>query len=68
MNADAEENKEIAQEVGISGFPTIKFFPKDGSEPIAYNKARTEEAFIEVRFFEGLPMRNHSANLVVNSS
>jgi protein disulfide-isomerase A6 len=47
MNADAAENKEIASEVGVSGFPTIKFFPKDGSEPITYKNARSEEAFVD---------------------
>jgi protein disulfide-isomerase A6 len=57
MNADAEENKEIASEVGVSGFPTIKFFPKDGSEPVTYSKARSEEAFVEVRV---RPPENHT--------
>ncbi len=48
MNADEAVNKPLASEFGVSSFPTIKFFPADGSEPIAYNGARTEEAFIEV--------------------
>lgn len=48
MNADADENKEIASEVGVQGFPTIKFFPKDGSGPVNYASARSEEAFVEV--------------------
>ncbi|KAG7528350.1 hypothetical protein FFLO_06227 [Filobasidium floriforme] len=47
MNADADENKEIASEVGVQGFPTIKFFPKDGSGPVNYASARSEEAFVE---------------------
>lgn len=47
MNADAAENKDISRRVGVSGFPTIKFFSKDSEEPIAYNGARTEDALIE---------------------
>lgn len=48
MNADDDENKDIASEVGVQGFPTIKFFPKDGSGPVTYSSARSEEAFVEV--------------------
>ncbi len=53
MNADEAANKPIASAYGVSSFPTIKFFPKDGSEPVAYAGARTEEAFIEVRAGRG---------------
>jgi protein disulfide-isomerase A6 len=48
MNADDAMNKHIASEQGISSFPTIKFFPKDGSEPVVYNGAREEQDFVEV--------------------
>lgn len=48
MNADEDQNKDIASEVGVSGFPTIKFFPKDGSEAVTYSSARSEQAFIDV--------------------
>ncbi|KAK5083794.1 hypothetical protein LTR05_006300 [Lithohypha guttulata] len=47
VDAEAENSKSLAQEQGISGFPTIKFFPKGSAEPSPYAGARSEEAFIE---------------------
>ena len=46
FNADAEQNKPVASEYGISSYPTIKFFPKgnDGA-PIDYANSRTEADF-----------------------
>ncbi|KAL0580969.1 hypothetical protein V5O48_001061 [Marasmius crinis-equi] len=46
VDADDKKNAEISQRFGISGFPTIKFFPKDSTEPIDYEGARSEEAFV----------------------
>lgn len=37
----------MAQEQEISGFPTIKFFPKGSAEPSPYAGARSEEAFVD---------------------
>jgi len=45
---DADTERDIATEFEISGFPTIKFFPKgDDKTAIAYEGARTEAGFIE---------------------
>ncbi len=48
MDADDAQNKPIAQEYGVTSFPTIKFFPKGGESPIAYNLGRSEAQFVEV--------------------
>lgn len=29
VDADAAENRDLAQKYGVGSFPTIKFFPKD---------------------------------------
>lgn len=45
---DADTERDIGTEFEISGFPTIKFFPKgDDKTPIAYEGARTEAGFVE---------------------
>ena len=36
----------MATRYGVASYPTLKFFPK-GGEPIAYDGARTEAAFVE---------------------
>ncbi|KAJ9092111.1 hypothetical protein QFC21_006977 [Naganishia friedmannii] len=45
-DADSEVNRALAQKNGVNSYPTIKFFPKDGSEPIPYAGARNEEGFV----------------------
>ena len=52
MDADAAPNKPIAAKYGVTSFPTIKFFPKDGAEPIAYSSGRSEEQFVDVSWSE----------------
>ncbi|EAW13090.1 protein disulfide isomerase family protein [Aspergillus clavatus NRRL 1] len=47
VDAEAESSKATAKEQGVTGYPTIKFFPKGSTEPEAYSGARSEEAFIE---------------------
>ncbi|PYH88415.1 disulfide isomerase TigA [Aspergillus ellipticus CBS 707.79] len=47
VDADAENGKATAREQGVSGYPTIKFFPAGSSEAVAYNGARSQQAFID---------------------
>ncbi|KAL4930809.1 thioredoxin-like protein [Aspergillus undulatus] len=47
VDAEAENSKATAKEQGVTGYPTIKFFPKGSTEAVAYSGARTEEAFID---------------------
>ncbi|KAL0061929.1 hypothetical protein AAF712_011213 [Marasmius tenuissimus] len=46
VDADDKKNSAISQRYGISGFPTIKFFPKGSTEPVNYEGPRSEEAFV----------------------
>ena len=46
VDCEAPNSKATAQENGIAGFPTIKFFPKGSTEPESYQGARSQEAFV----------------------
>lgn len=43
---DATEEQELASKYDVSGFPTIKFFPADSSEPVSYENARELDAMV----------------------
>ena len=47
VDADAAANKDLAQRFGVSGFPTIKFFPKNDKSGQDYNEGRDGEAFVK---------------------
>ncbi|KAI5807015.1 disulfide isomerase-like protein [Geopyxis carbonaria] len=47
FDADAANGKETAMKMGITGFPTLKWFPKGSTEPTAYEGARNEAAFVK---------------------
>lgn len=47
VDAEAENAKATAREQGVTGYPTIKFFPKGSKEGIPYSGARSQEAFLE---------------------
>ncbi|KAL2160672.1 hypothetical protein VTH06DRAFT_1360 [Thermothelomyces fergusii] len=46
VDADAETGKRTAAEYGVSGYPTIKFFPAGSTTPEDYAGARSEESFV----------------------
>lgn len=46
VDGDDKKNSALGQKYGVSGFPTIKFFPKDSTEPIDYEGGRTEADFV----------------------
>merc|ERR1712093_761381 len=47
LDADNADNRPVAQRYGVQGYPTIKYFPADGSAPEDYRSGRSDEAFIE---------------------
>jgi protein disulfide-isomerase A6 len=47
VDAEAENSKALAQEQGVSSYPTIKYFPKGSTEALPYNGARAEKDFID---------------------
>ncbi|KAL2011532.1 hypothetical protein VTN00DRAFT_4250 [Thermoascus crustaceus] len=47
VDCEAENAKALAKEQGITGYPTIKFFPKGSKEPVPYEGGRSEQAFVD---------------------
>jgi len=47
VDADAENSKATASAQGVTGYPTIKFFPKGSKEAVPYDGARSQTAFME---------------------
>lgn len=49
---DADQHRELGEQYGVSGFPTIKFFPKDNKEsPLDYDGGRFVNPFNLWMFF-----------------
>ncbi|KAI5461223.1 thioredoxin-like protein [Mariannaea sp. PMI_226] len=47
VDADAPQNKDWARSLGVTSYPTIKFWPAGSKEPEEYQGGRSEEAFIQ---------------------
>lgn len=47
VDAEAENAKATAQGQGISGYPTIKYWPKGSTEPETYSGGRSEEQLVD---------------------
>lgn len=50
---DCDEHKSLCSKFGVSGYPTIQWFPKGSLEPKKYEGARTAEALAEFVNKEG---------------
>lgn len=44
---DADQEKDLGSRFGVSGFPTIKFFPRNNKEGEEYEGGRDEQEFID---------------------
>jgi len=44
---DCDEHKELCSKYGVSGYPTLKFYPKDNKEGEAYNGGRSPKDFVD---------------------
>lgn len=44
---DADAEKALATRFGVTGFPTLKYFPKGSTKPEDYNGGRTAEDIVE---------------------
>lgn len=47
---NADEHKYLAQQYGVSGYPTIKIFGLNKANPIDYQGSRTANAIVEQMF------------------
>ncbi|KAK9692054.1 hypothetical protein RND81_09G238100 [Saponaria officinalis] len=45
-NLDADKYKDLAKKYGISGFPTLKFFPRNNKEGLDYDSGRKLDDFV----------------------
>jgi len=43
---DADEHRNLGERFGVSGFPTLKFFPKGSTDPEDYEQGRTAEEVV----------------------
>ncbi|KAG6817654.1 hypothetical protein H0H87_005411 [Tephrocybe sp. NHM501043] len=46
VDGDDKKNADLTKKYEVTGFPTIKFFPKGSTEPISYDGGRSEAEFV----------------------
>jgi len=46
-NVDADKHREVGEKYGVSGFPTLKFFPQDNKAGVAYEGGRELADFVK---------------------
>eukprot|EP00252_Welwitschia_mirabilis_P004313 TRINITY_DN1462_c0_g1_i1.p1 TRINITY_DN1462_c0_g1~~TRINITY_DN1462_c0_g1_i1.p1 ORF type:complete len:362 (-),score=83.93 TRINITY_DN1462_c0_g1_i1:209-1294(-) len=46
-NLDADKYKDLAEKYGVSGYPTLKFFPKNNKAGEDYDEGRDLDSFVE---------------------
>ncbi|XP_042390835.1 protein disulfide isomerase-like 2-2 [Zingiber officinale] len=68
---DCDEHKSLCSKYGVSGYPTIQWFPKGSLEPKKYEGPRTAEALVEFVNTEGgtnVKLTTIPSNVVVLTS
>ncbi|ANB14111.1 protein disulfide isomerase PDI1 [Sugiyamaella lignohabitans] len=58
-----QPTSDLAAKYVDGGYPTILFFPKDGSDPIPYRSGRTVDAFVNFLTEQGVGFRNADGSL-----
>lgn len=48
---DATASPDLAKEFGVSGYPTIKFFPKGSTKGEEYGGGRTADTIVKYEVF-----------------
>jgi len=64
---DADAHKELGSRFGVSGFPTLKWFPKGSSTPEDYSGGRTAEdiiTFINGKVGTNIKIKKAASNVV----
>jgi protein disulfide-isomerase A6 len=64
---DADEHRELGTRFGVTGFPTLKFFPKGSTTPEDYNGGRSPEdiiTFINSRAGTNAKLKKLPSNVV----
>ena len=49
---DATASEDLAKKFSISGYPTIKFFPKGSTDPEDYQGDRTADTIVKYAFYD----------------